>query len=388
MKKKIAILGSTGSIGKSLLKILAKKKKNFEIVLLSTNRNYKILIKQIEKFKVKNVIIKDSDALNKFKKLNISKKVKVFNNFENLHQILKKKIDYTMSAIVGLDGLGPTLKIIKHTYVIAIANKESIICGWSLIKKNLNKYKTNFVPVDSEHFSAWFALNENNNKLIKKLFLTASGGPFLNLPIEKFKNIRVKDAIKHPNWKMGKKISIDSSTMINKVFEIIEAKKIFNIEYHQISILIHPKSYVHAIIEFKNGFIKVIAHNTNMMIPIFNSIYDSKKELNFQNKKIDINKLNNLQFQNVDETKYPLVKILKILPKKNSLFETALVSANDELVRQFLTKKIQFKDISKILLKFLKNKKIAKLKDVTPTNIKQIVKINNYVRLKIRLKDI
>ena len=293
-----------------------------------------------------------------------------------------------MSAIVGLDGLEPTLKIIKHTDVIAIANKESIICGWNLIKKNLNKYKTNFIPVDSEHFSIHYALNQNNNKLIKKLFLTASGGPFLNLPKEQFRKIKVDDAIKHPNWKMGKKISIDSSTMINKVFEIIEAKKIFNIEYRQISILIHQKSYVHAIIEFKNGLIKVIAHNTNMMIPIFNSIYDSNRELNFQNKKIDIDKLNNLRFQNVDETKYPLVKILKMLPKNNSLFETALVSANDELVRQFLIKKIQFKDISEILLKFLRSKKIAKLKYVKPSNIKQIVEINNYVRLKIQAKDI
>ena len=187
---------------------------------------------------------------------------------------------------------------------------------------------------------------------------------------------------------MGPKISIDSATLINKVFELIEAKKIFEIYFEQISIIIHPKSYVHSIIEFKNGLIKLIAHNTNMMIPIFNSIFESKKKLNFYNKGIEFSKLNNLQLQNVNTSKFPLIKILNLLPKNDSLFETALVAANDELVSQFLNKKINFHDISKKLLKFLNKKEIVKLKHISPSSINEIAKINNYVRLKIQTKDI
>ena len=387
MKKKIAILGSTGSIGKSLLKIIEKKKSAFEIELLTINKNYKELEKQIKKFRVKNIIINDHAAYKKFKKRNKAKNINIYNSYENLNQIFEKKIDYIMISIVGLNGLVPTLKMIKYTKVIAIANKESIICGWNLIQKDLKKYKTNFVPVDSEHFSIWYGLN-NNYHLIKKIFLTASGGPFLNLPKDKFKKIKIHDALKHPNWKMGKKISVDSSTMVNKVFELIEAKKIFKIKYDQLSILVHPRSYIHAILEFKNGLIKLLAHNTNMMIPIFNSVFNSDRKLNFLNKKIDINKLNNLELQKVNKNNYPIIKIIKYLPKKDSLFETVLVSANDELVNQFLNRQIKFIDISKKLIKLLTSKKFTKYKHITPKNTNEILNLDNYVRLKIQSKEI
>ena len=179
MKKKIAILGSTGSIGKAILNIILKDKKNFEIILLSANKNYKELIKQTKKFKVKNVIINDKHSYIKFKKINKDKKIKIFTNFNNFKNIFKKKIDYTMSAITGIDGLTPTFKIIKYTKIIAIANKESIICGWHLLKKELNKHKAKFLPVDSEHFSIWFDLyHRAYNEQIEKIYITASGGPF------------------------------------------------------------------------------------------------------------------------------------------------------------------------------------------------------------------
>ena len=163
-----------------------------------------------------------------------------------------------MSAISGIDGLLPTHKIINRTKLIAIANKEAIICGWPLIKKELKKHKTEFIPVDSEHFSIFSLLNDKDKNDIEKIFITASGGPFRNLPKKKFKKVKLRDALKHPNWQMGKKITIDSATMMNKVFEVIEAKNIFNSNYNKISILIHPKSYVHAIIKFKNGLSKFL----------------------------------------------------------------------------------------------------------------------------------
>ena len=387
IKKKIAILGSTGSIGKTLLKIIEKDKNNFEINLLTANKNYLELLKQAKKFKVKHVIIKDKISYEKFKTLNKNKNLKIYNNYDSLNLIAKKKLDYTMSSIVGIEGLLPTLKIIKYTKKIAIANKETIICGWNLINKEIKKYKTNFVPVDSEHFSIWYALQNTKNKNIKKIFLTASGGPLLNLSKNKIKNIKIKDVLLHPNWSMGKKISIDSSTMMNKVFEVIEAKNIFDLNYDQLGIVIHPKSYVHAIINFNDGMIKIIAHETTMDIPIFNSIYNDKKFFNNSNK-LNIQKLNNLNLKNINKVKFPMVKILNQIPDQISLFETVVVSANDELVRLYLINKIKYNEIYSKLIKILSLKEFIKLKKVKPNSESDIIKLDKYVRLKINAKSV
>ena len=382
MKKKIAILGSTGSIGKNLLNIIDKNKNKFSIILLSANKNYKNLYKQAIKYKVKYLIITDNKSFDKIKRKLKYSNIKVFNNYNCIKNIFDKKIDYVMNSIVGLDGLLPTLNIIKFTKTIAIANKESLICGWNLIQKELKKHKTTFVPVDSEHYSIWQGM-KNTKDEIEKIYLTASGGPFINLPLREFKKINVSKAINHPNWKMGKKISVDSSTMMNKVFEIIEAKNIFNLDYNQLSILIHPLSYVHGIIKFKKGLIKIIAHDTDMKIPIFNSIYNNNNKININTKDVDLEKLNKLSLKKIDVKKFPLVNILKLIPKKNSLFETVIVSANDELVNLFLNKKINYLDIHKILLKLLNDKKYFKYKRLLPKNINDILELNKFVRFKI-----
>ena len=267
MKKKIAILGSTGSIGKQTLEIIKKDKKNFNVMLLTADKNHHLLSKQIKKFKVKNVVITNKKSYlilkKKFKKINI------FNKLDKIDKIITSKLDYTMSSISGFDGLKPTIQIIKKTKTIAIANKESIICGWNLIKKQLNKYKTKFIPVDSEHFSIWSVIKNVNPNQIDQVIITASGGPFFYFNDNKIKKTP-KLATNHPNWNMGKKISTDSATLMNKVFEVIEAKKIFNIDLDKFYIFIHPKSYVHAIVKFKNGLIKIVAHETDMKIPILN----------------------------------------------------------------------------------------------------------------------
>jgi 1-deoxy-D-xylulose-5-phosphate reductoisomerase len=211
--------------------------------------------------------------------------------------------------------------------------------------------------------------------------LTASGGPFSNISLDKFKSIKINQALKHPNWKMGKKISIDSATMINKVYEVIEARNIFNINYKKIKILIHPKSYVHAILKFDNGLAKIIAHDTTMKIPIFNTLYaNNDKKLN--SKAIDINSLNNLNFKTIELKRFPMVKLLNILPQKQSLFETVVVSANDTLVELFLNNKIKFTDIQKKLFTIINKKKFLKFKKKYPKKIHDIVELNNYVRLK------
>ena len=381
MKKKIAILGSTGSIGKTLIKIINKDKKNFDIILLTAEKNYKEIYEQAKIFNVKNIIITNKKSFNELKKKKLGK-IKIFNNFNSFNNIFKNKIDYAMSAISGIHGLEPTIKIIKHTKKIAIANKEAIICGWHLIKNNLRRYKTKFVPVDSEHFSIFYALQGNKISNIEKIFLTASGGPLNNIPKEKFKNIKISQAIKHPNWKMGKKISVDSATMMNKVFEIIEAKKIFDLNYDKLDILVHPTSYVHAITKFNDGMINIIAHDTNMKIPIFNSLYDDKQK-SIQADQINLNKLNFLDFKKVDTSKFPSIKIIKRLHNKESLLETIIVLANDELVNLFLLKKVNFTDIYKHLQKLINMKEIINLSQNKPGSIKSIISLNEIVRKKI-----
>ena len=380
MKKKIAILGSTGSIGKQTLKIIKKDKKNFDVVLLSTNKNTKLILEQAKEFNVKNIVIKNYESYLKFKKK--IKYLKVHKNFDNLEQFIKKKLDYTMCAITGLEGLKPTLKIVKHTKTIAIANKESIICGWCLINKQLQKHKTKFIPVDSEHFSIWSVIKDLNSSFVENIIITASGGPFFNNKNNSLK-ITPKLASSHPNWKMGAKISVDSSTLMNKVFEIIEAKKIFNIELKKFKILIHPKSYVHAIVKLKNGLIKIVAHDTDMKIPITNSLYLNENKF-IKTKNINVKILNNLKLTEVNKKQFPLIKLLKAVPKNNTLFETLLVSMNDELVSLFLNKKISYDQISKILLSQINSKSFSKFKRKKLNNLAQIEKLNNFVRLKTK----
>ena len=381
--KKIVILGSTGSIGISLINIIKKDKRKFKIELLTANKNYKKLIKQIKFFNVKNVIITDKKSFLITKEILKNKNINIYNDFNSLSKILKNKnIDYTMSAISGFDGLEPTLNIIKFTKIIAIANKESIICGWDLIKKQLNKFNTKFMPIDSEHFSIYSLIDDIKSKNLEKVYITASGGPFRKYPLKFFKNITLKKALIHPNWSMGKKISIDSATMMNKVFEVIEAKKIFNLKYNQLEILIHPQSYLHAMVKFKNGLTKLLIHDTNMTIPIFNSLYP-KFENKIISNKLDIKKLNTLDLHEINQKRYPVISIIKKLKDTDSLFETVIVVANDCLVNLFIQKKIKFIDISNNLLKILNKKEFIKYKHIKPKNIDEINKLSNYVSLKI-----
>ena len=286
-----------------------------------------------------------------------------------------------MSAISGIGGLLPTYKIIGRTKLIAIANKETIVCGWPIIKNELKKKNTKFIPVDSEHFSIYSLLDSKNVNNIEKIYITASGGPFINLPKNKFKKIKLNHALKHPNWNMGKKITIDSATLMNKVFEVIEAKNIFDIDYKKISILTHPKSYVHAIIKFKNGLSKFLVHDPDMKIPIYNSIFNQGG--NFKNKPLDFKTLNNLSFKKVDEKKFPLVKLLNKLPQNSSLFETVIITVNDYLVHKFLNKKINFQKLNKLIYKISNLRDFQKFKKIKPKSVDQIYKLRNYVHLKV-----
>ena len=387
MKKKIAILGSTGSIGKTTFNIIKNNPKDFEIVVLTTNKNSTIILRQAKLLNVKNIIISNEIEYLKLKKKLKNSKIKVHNNLDSLQNIFKKKIDYTMCAISGISGLKSTIDAIKFSRTIAIANKESIICGWHIIKRELRKNKTNFIPIDSEHFSIWSLIKNQNKDNIKKIYLTASGGPFLNKKNSLIANVKPKYALKHPNWKMGKKISIDSATLMNKLFEVIEAKKIFNIEINKFEIIIHPKSYIHAVVHFKNGLVKFLAHDTSMSVPIMNSLYSSKI-FDYNDKDLNLSRLNGLNFIKPDVKKFPIIKILKLLPKKTSFFETILITINDYLVDKYLNGSINYHSLNVNLIKLIKTPYFTRYYYISPKNIidikimvKKIVTYLNKIKL-------
>jgi 1-deoxy-D-xylulose-5-phosphate reductoisomerase len=377
-KKTIAILGSTGSIGQSSLDII-KAVKEFKVELITANKNYSKIIKQIKIFKPRLVIIFNEKVYLRIKQKFKNKNIIFLNNIIEVSKYISK-IDITVSAIPGIAGLEPTIFFTKISKKILLANKEAIICGWNLIKKNSIKYKTELVPIDSEHFSITTLLKNYSNDKIEKIYITASGGPFLNLDYNKFKNIKPSDAIKHPKWKMGKKISVDSATLMNKVLEITEALRLFPFTLKQYEIIIHSNSLVHAIIKLKNGISLFLYHSPDMKIPIGNALL---KDFNYKNcflKKNESNdKIQNLNFTTVDEKKFPAVKLI---PTMNSRKSSAIIvnAANEIFVDEFLKNNISFNDIVRYLKLVLINKSYIKTSNLPSDSIKNIYIIDNWAR--------
>ena len=379
MKKKIAILGSTGSIGKSTLEVIRKDKKNFDVVFLSANNNYKKLIKQAKEFKAKNVLIRNKKFYLKVKKS--LKKTKVYTGDTSIKKIIRGKIDYTMSAIVGIAGLQPTVDAVQISKTVAIATKETIICGWEILSKYIKKYKTKILPVDSEHFSIMELTKDISDEEVEEIIITASGGPFLNKSKSKMNKVSPAQAINHPNWKMGKKISIDSANLMNKVFEVIEACKIFKFSKDKYRIMIHPQSYVHSIIRFKNGLIKMILFNTDMKIPISNTLYGRKNYVE-NIKKIDSKILSKMDFQNVNTKNFPSIKLIPKCLNFGILTPAIVNASNEVLVNLFLAKKIGFLDIVETINKIFKDKDFKKYAKRNPSSLNEIKMIDNWARLK------
>ena len=378
MKKKISILGSTGSIGTTTLSIV-KKNSSLRIYLLSGNKNYSKILNQIKVYKPKYFIINDKKTFNKLKTKFKNRYTKIFNSFNEISK--KIKFDLTVSAIPGIQGLNPTIQMIKQSNKILIANKESIICGWELIKNIAKKNKTKIIPIDSEHYSLMQLIKNHKESDIEKIYLTASGGPFLNHNIKKLKFIKPKQAFRHPKWKMGKKISIDSSTMMNKILEVIEAQKLFNLPNNKIDILIHPESLVHAIMKLKNGLIKFLYHETSMIIPIANAIFEENLNIEkFYSEKKKNDSIKNLTFLKPDLNKF---NILRIKDKICEHPSTPIIinAANEVLVRYFLQNKTTFLSISRIIIRILNDRNYKKYAIKTPNNINQIKTIDNWARL-------
>ena len=258
---------------------------------------------------------------------------------------------------------------------------ETIICGWKILSKLIKKYRTKIVPVDSEHFSIMELTQGVSNEGIEEIIITASGGPFLNIPIKKLKKIKPKQAIKHPNWKMGKKISVDSANMMNKVFEVIEAHRLFKFDKSKYKIMIHPQSYVHSIIRFKNGLTKMILYNTDMKIPISNTLYKSENNL-FKTTNLEIKHLNNLNFQKVNLKTFPSIKLLNKCFSLGLSTPIIINAANEVLVDLFLKGKIEFLDIVKMINRILRDQDFKKYAKRNARSVKGIKIIDNWARLK------
>ena len=377
MKKLISILGSTGSVGLTTLSIIDKTKNEFYPYIFSANKNFNLICKQIKKYKPKIFVINDKNTFLKILSKYKYKKIKILNNFDSLK--IKTISDITISAIPGIAGLKPTIKMTGLSSKILLANKESIICGWDLILKKSKKNKTKLIPIDSEHFSILKLLENQKRNQIKKIYLTASGGPFLNFTSQQLKKIKPNQALRHPKWKMGKKITIDSATLMNKIFEVIEAQKLFNISNNLMDIIIHPNSLVHAIIELKNGLKKLVYHETSMIIPLANAIFDGEVDIKrFYKKKVSF-KFENLIFKKVDKNIFPAINLI---PKMNQFPSAPIIinAANEVLVDQFLNKKIAFLDINKIIMAIIKDSNYKKYAVKNPSNIKQIYQIDFWAR--------
>ena len=381
MQQKVVILGSTGSIGTSTLSILSGK--NIKVELLTTNKNVNKILKQAILHNVKNVIIEDKIKYLKYKKKFKKNNIKLHHGLRNIKKIINKRVSYCINSISGIDGLEPTIQFAKKSKKILLANKESIICGWHIISKIIKKNKTVVIPIDSEHFSIKQLTYNYKNADIKKIYLTASGGPFLKKPLRSFNKIKSKDACKHPNWRMGKKISIDSSNLMNKILELIEAYKLFLFDPKKYEILIHPQSLIHAIVTFKNGQSKFLYHDTDMRIPISNAIYDNQVDIKNIIKKNNnfLDKLKNIEFMKVDKKRFPIVTFInnKFLSKSAPII---LNASNEVLVDSFIKNKIPYSGIFKILKRVFKDRDFSKYAVKKTPSIYEIYKIDKWARKK------
>jgi len=372
MKKKICILGSTGNIGQLTLRIVEENKKDFRVLLISANKNHRLLLSQAKKFNPKYIFSTNDHLIEKINNFCKKKRITIIKDIKLINK--KDRFDISVCAISGMAGLVPTIDIIKYSKEIAIANKESIICGWKFIKRKLLKYNCKFIPLDSEHFSIYNLIQNKDKKTISEICLTASGGPFFGKKVN-LKNITPSQAIKHPKWKMGKKISVDSANLMNKVLEVFEASLLFNLPLSKFSIMIHPQSLIHSVVKYNNGLSTMMYHYNDMKIPIMNCLYKNFDFNDYLINKFSFSKNRNLElfFFKVDPKKNHAIKVLNLAKKLNVNGYITINALNELLVEKFLEKKISFSDIiyklqhilqSKIVKNYLKNNKIKHINDV------------------------
>ena len=352
--KKITILGSTGSIGLSALDVVKKNPGRFQVVALAAGQNVKLLKKQIEIFKPKLVYVSTKEnALKLRKDLTLNNKIKILYDKEGLNEIASfPSADIVVSAISGAAGLMPTLAAIDAGKDVALANKETMVMAGEIVNRRTKQKKVKIIPVDSEHSAIFQCLQGEKIENLKRIILTASGGPFLNFTVNELKQVKLNQALKHPRWKMGKKITIDSATLMNKGLEVIEAKWLFNLDFGKIDVLIHPQSIVHSMIELIDGSVLAQMGIPDMRIPISYALTYPERIIN------DISSLNlleteKLEFRQPDIKKFPCLRLAYEAGICGGTTPAVLNAANEIAVAAFLEQKIKFVDLPRIIDKVL-----------------------------------
>lgn len=350
--KNIAVLGSTGSIGKNTLEVVRNLNRNGSPVgvkYLSANSNFELLAQQIQEFKPKAAVIFDKSAYLKLKERSLKYECEILCGQEGVNEIAARDdFELVVNALVGFSGLVPTIEAINNGKDIALANKESLVVAGSLINSMLAKSKTKLLPIDSEHSAILQCMLGEEEKSVVKLILTASGGPFRDTEISLLENATVEEALNHPNWKMGNKITIDSATLMNKGFEIIEAKWLFNIEVSRIEVLIHPQSIIHSMVEFSDGSVKAQLGVPDMKVPIQYALtYPKRIKSDFP--RIDFKSLKNLTFEEPDFRKFECLSLAYEVIRSGGTYPVVLNGANEAAVDLFLNRRIKFLDIPALI---------------------------------------
>ena len=381
MKKiNLVIYGATGSIGKSVLSIIRENKDKFNIQGITCNKNYKKLIKIGNEFSVKKIGV-NKEIKNEIKELG---KFSIYQKIEKFHEIIDNKTDVIIFAITGLAGLDLISNLIKSGKKIGIANKECIISLGNNLPRLARSYSTEIIPLDSEHNSIYHLLNNKYGEF-ESITITASGGPFRKMPRKKLNNVTIDQALKHPIWKMGKKISIDSATMMNKALEIIEAKYLFDLKDSQINAIIHPQAIIHAIINYKNGVSSALMNKPDMRIPI-SSLFFKFESYSKNDKQLSLVDHSNLEFFDIDPFKFPAMKLGREVMKMGGLAPNALNYLNEILVKHFLSGSIKFLDI--VSLNEINLEKIfAKNRNIMKPKLIDIKNINNWIDKNLILKN-
>ncbi|MGB8953431.1 MAG: 1-deoxy-D-xylulose-5-phosphate reductoisomerase [Candidatus Aminicenantales bacterium] len=347
--KNVAILGSTGTIGRNTLEIIERQKGLFRVVALAAGSNARLLEEQAKKFRPKII------SLNKKKEAEILKqKLKEFSLKVTFGQEGAEEAagfpenDIIVSAITGINGLRPTLAAVRTGKVVALANKESMVVAGPLIREEARRSGAQIIPIDSEHSGIFQCLAKEENDAVHKVILTASGGPFFRTPLQDIQNKSLEEALAHPRWKMGKKVTVDSATLMNKGLELIEARWLFNLEPQKLSILIHPQSIVHSLVEMRDGSVLAQLSPTDMKIPIQYALtYPQRKDSLIP--PLDLVKIKSLEFYPVEEARYPLVALAFGALREGESRPVALNAANEVAVSAFLDRRIRFPDISTVI---------------------------------------
>lgn len=368
--KKIIVLGSTGSIGVNTLDVVRHNTDKVRIVGLSTKGNLNLLESQIEEFKPEAVAVWDHN-----KARNITGNIKVYSGINGLIELVQKtNADLVVSAMVGAVGLKPTLEAIKSGKDIALANKEVLIMAGSLIMNEARRKKVNMIPIDSEHSALWQCIEKKDQEQIKRVILTASGGPFYSKKRLTLDKVSPEEALVHPRWQMGSKVTIDSATLMNKGFEVIEASYLFNIPLDKIEVVIHPESIIHALVEFIDGSIIAHMHIPDMRIPIQYALsVPSRWEGRSEN--LDLTKVGTLNFSRPDLERFPALKIAYKAGKVGGTMPVVMSASDEVCVEKFLNKEIGFMDIVAVVEKVMQRHN-----SIPDPNIDEILNIDEWAR--------